>query len=130
MLNVRRPLGLYDVGLMGLVGSDSERKSRKGYVAALSRGEERTWDTGNTYYFLKYYYQPYTTYVSHTMEGMADYMHGFKGIGAGIHYTVAPNWLLQAEYYSLKDLINGDKNHTIWLALSYYFPIMRLIEYV
>lgn len=121
MLNVRRPLGLYDVGLMGLVGSDSERKSRKGYVAALSRGEERTWDTGNTYYFLKYYYQPYTTYVSHTMEGMADYMHGFKGIGAGIHYTVAPNWLLQAEYYSLKDLINGDKNHTIWLALSYYF---------
>ena len=28
---------------------------------------------------------------------------------------------LQAEYYSLKDLINGDKNHTIWLALSYYF---------
>lgn len=121
MLNVRRPLGLYDVGLMGLVGSDSERKSQKGYVAALFRGEERTWDTGNTYYFLKYYYQPYTTYVSHTMEGMADYMHGFKGIGAGIHYTVAPNWLLQAEYYSLKDLINGDKNHTIWLALSYYF---------
>lgn len=121
MLNVHRPLGgLYDLGLMGLLGED-ERTSEKGYVVSLTRGKEKTWERGNTYYFLKYYHQPYTTYVSHTMDGLADYMDGFEGIGAGIHYTVKPDWLLQAEYYNLKDLEDGGRNHTFWLALSYYF---------
>lgn len=121
MLNVHRPLGgLYDLGLMGLLGED-ESRSEKGYVVSLTRGKENTWQRGNTYYFLKYYHQPYTTYVLHTMNGLADYMDGFEGIGAGIHYTVKPDWLLQAEYYNLKDLEEGGRNHTFWLALSYYF---------
>lgn len=121
MLNVHRPLGgLYDLGLMGLLGED-ESRSEKGYVVSLTRGKEKTWQRGNTYYFLKYYHQPYTTYVLHTMNGLADYMDGFEGIGAGIHYTVKSDWLLQAEYYNLKDLEEGGRNHTFWLALSYYF---------
>ena len=121
MLNVHRPLGgLYDLGLMGLLGED-ESRSEKGYVVSLTRGKENTWQRGNAYYFLKYYHQPYTTYVSHTMNGLADYMDGFEGIGAGIHYTAKPDWLLQAEYYNLKDLEEGGRNHTFWLALSYYF---------
>lgn len=121
MLNVHRPLGgLYDLGLMGLLGED-ESRSEKGYVVSLTRGKENTWQRGNAYYFLKYYHQPYTTYVLHTMNGLADYMDGFEGIGAGIHYTVKPDWLLQAEYYNLKDLEDGGRNHTFWLALSYYF---------
>lgn len=121
MLNVHRPLGgLYDLGLMGLLGED-ESRSEKGYVVSLTRGKENTWQRGNAYYFLKYYHQPYTTYVSHTMNGLADYMDGFEGIGAGIHYTVKPDWLLQAEYYNLKDLEEGGRNHIFWLALSYYF---------
>lgn len=121
MLNVHRPLGgLFNLGLMGLLGED-ERTSEKGYVVSLTRGKENTWQRGNTYYFLKYYHQPYTTYVLHTMNGLADYMDGFEGIGAGIHYTVKPDWLLQAEYYNLKDLEGGGRNHTFWLALSYYF---------
>lgn len=121
VLNVHRPLGgLYDLGLMGLLGED-ESRSEKGYVVSLTRGKENTWRRGNAYYFLKYYHQPYTTYVSHTMNGLADYMDGFEGIGAGIYYTVKPDWLLQAEYYNLKDLEEGGRNHTFWLALSYYF---------
>lgn len=121
MLNVHRPLGgLFDLGLMGLLGED-ESRSEKGYVVSLTRGKENTWQRGNAYYFLKYYHQPYTTYVLHTMNGLADYMDGFEGIGAGIHYTVKPDWLLQAEYYNLKDLEKGGRNHTFWLALSYYF---------
>ncbi len=121
MLNVHRPLGgLYDLGLMGLLGED-ESRSEKGYVVSLTRGKENTWRRGNAYYFLKYYHQPYTTYVSHTMNGLADYMDGFEGIGAGIYYTVKPDWLLQAEYYNLKDLEEGGRNHTFWFALSYYF---------
>ena len=68
MLNVHRPLGgLYDLGLMGLLGED-ESRSEKGYVVSLTRGKENTWQRGNAYYFLKYYHQPYTTYVSHTMN--------------------------------------------------------------
>lgn len=121
MANVRRPWGAYNLGLMGLLGSDSTHSSQKGFVASISKGEERTWEKGNRYYFLKYYYQPYTTYVSHTMEGMADYMHGFKGIGAGFHYTPKENWLFQLEYYNLEDIENGGRNHTLWVALNYYF---------
>lgn len=121
MLNVHRPLGgLFDLGLMGLLGED-ESRSEKGYVVSLTRGKENTWQRGNAYYFLKYYHQPFTTYVLHTMNGLADYMDGFEGIGAGIHYTVKPDWLLQAEYYNLKDLEEGGRDHTFWLALSYYF---------
>lgn len=44
MLNVHRPLGgLYDLGLMGLLGED-ERTSEKGYVVSLTRGKEKTWE--------------------------------------------------------------------------------------
>lgn len=120
MLSLHRPWGAFDAGVMGLLGEE-KNASEKGYVFTLSKGEDQTWKTGNLYYFLKYYHQPYTTYISHTMEGMADYMRGFEGFGAGIHYTVAPDWLLQGAYYSLKDLENDSKNHTIWVALSYYF---------
>lgn len=120
MINLHHPLGSWDLGVMGLLGEE-KNASEKGYVFTLSHGEDQTWNKGNLYYYLKYYHQPYTTYVSHTMEGMADYMHGFKGFGAGVHYTVAPDWLLQGAYYSLKDLENDSKNHTIWVALSYYF---------
>lgn len=120
MVSLHRPWGIFDAGVMGLLGED-KNTSEKGYVFTLSQGKDQTWKTGNLYYYLKYYHQPYTTYVSHTMEGMADYMRGFKGFGAGIHYTVAPNWLLQGAYYSLKDLENDSKNHTLWVALSYYF---------
>ena len=120
MLKLHRPWGAYDLGIMGLVGEDKSR-SEKGYVISLTRGEEKSWEKGNKYYFLKYYHQPYTTYVSHTMEGMADYMSGFEGIGLGMQYTVAPDWLLQASYYNLKDLDDGGRNRTLWLALSYYF---------
>ncbi len=120
MLKLHRPWGAYDFGVMGLVGEDRSR-SEKGYVLSLTRGEEKSWEKGNKYYFLKYYHQPYTTYVSHTMEGMADYMNGFEGIGLGMQYTVAPDWVMQASYYNLKDLEDGGRNHTLWLALSYYF---------
>lgn len=120
MLSLHRPWGIFDAGVMGLLGEE-KNASEKGYVFTLAHGEDRTWKPGNLYYYLKYYHQPYTTYVSHTMEGMADYMRGFEGFGAGVHYTVAPDWLLQGAYYSLKDLENDSKNHTIWVALSYYF---------
>lgn len=120
MLKYNRAFERLNTGVMTLWGKDSNQ-SKLGYVLTVSKGEERTWVKGNRYYFLKYYYQPYTTYVSHTMTGMADFMHGFKGIGAGMQYTLAENWLLQGEYYRLQDIENGARNHTIWVALSYYF---------
>ena len=120
MLKYNKAFERFNMGIMTLWGRDTNQ-SKLGYILTLSKGEERTWVKGNRYYFLKYYYQPYTTYVSHTMTGMADFMHGFKGIGAGMQYTLAENWLLQGEYYRLQDIENGARNHTIWAALSYYF---------
>lgn len=121
MVNMHHLLGSWNFGAMGLYGTDG-RNSHGGYVFSLWRGIQREWVKGNKYYFIKYYYQPYTTYVSHTMEGMAGYMPGgFKGIGAGYYYTLAPNWVLQMEAYRLKDPETGANNHTFWIALSYFF---------
>lgn len=120
MANVRHPLGIFDVGAMGLFGADDDT-SKAGYVLSLSKGEERSWEKGNKYWFLKYYHQPYTTYVSHTMNGLADYLYGFRGWGTGYYYTLMPNLVLQLEYYRLHALDSDKSGNTFWAALSYYF---------
>lgn len=55
------------------------------------------------------------------MNGMADYMNGFKGVGAGLSYTLQRDLVASLEYYHLKDLTDHDTNNTIWFGLSYYF---------
>lgn len=122
MFNYRMPLGgWYHLGAMYLYGHDDEADGGSGYVFTLSRGREDSWSRGNLYAYLKYYYQPEATYVEHTMNGMADYMHGFKGLGFGLSYTVARDWVASLEYDRLEDLKYGHRNNTLWLALSYFF---------
>jgi hypothetical protein len=122
MLNYRRPLGGWmNFGAMLLHGNDDEADGGTGYVFTLSRGKENSWLKGNVYGYIKYYYQPEATYVEHTMNGMADYMHGFKGPGIGLSYTLKKDWVLSMEYDHLRDLQDNDSNNTFWAGLSYYF---------
>ena len=121
MMNIRHPWKNWNFGVMALYGTNAEEK-KLGYVFSLEKGIWREWVQGNKQYFIKYYYQPHTTYISHTMNGMADYMPGgFQGIGTGYYYTLKKNWVLQLEAYRLHDIETGVNNHSVWIALSYYF---------
>lgn len=122
MANFRKPLGWLDFSAMYLRGSDSQLGSGNGYVLTLSHGREDSWNPGAYRIYGKYYYQPFSTYVEHTMNGMADFMTGgFRGYGFGYTYTLKKDWVLGLEYDSLWDLATHERNNTIWGSLSYYF---------
>lgn len=132
MGNYRRPLGIFDFGAMVLHGRDQAAGNGTGYVFTLERPGAGAWRPGSYSYWLKYYRQPSATYVSHTMNGMADYMNydasgsgplrgGFRGWGAGWSYTVKKNLLFSLEYYDLQDLTTRERSRTIWAALTGYF---------
>ncbi len=133
MLNYRKPIGDFDLGLMFLRGHDSAAKSGNGFVATIAHGMHNTWRPGSSSYWLKYYRQPSSTYVQHTMNGMADYMNfdatpygmptrgGFKGFGLGYEYTIKPDLVFSLEYYNITDLWTDKRSSTIWGALTYFF---------
>lgn len=122
MLGYEMPLGgWWRVGAQYLLGHDETEPGGSGGVFSLSRGEENSWEKGNLYTYAKYYYQPRATYVEHTMNGVADYMHGFKGYGLGLSYTLTRDWVLSLEYDDLEDLQYGTRSRTLWAGLSYYF---------
>ena len=123
MARAHQKMGDVDVGAMILYGKD-RGKQGTGYVVSVSNGTEKNWQPRNRSWWLKYYYQPYETYYSHTMNGTADVMRrygGFKGIGAGYSYTLSKDWLFNLEYYHLWDIDTNKQSNTIWGALTHYF---------
>ena len=132
MLNYRKPIGAFDFGAMLLHGRDHAAGNGTGYVFSLERGGVSAWRPGSSSYFLKYYRQPSSTYVSHTMNGAADYMSydaalrgpvrgGFRGWGVGWSYTVKKDLNFSIEYFHLWDLQTHERSRTIWGALTRYF---------
>ena len=132
MLNYRKPIGAFDFGAMLLHGRDHAAGNGTGYVFSLERGGASAWRPGSSSYFLKYYRQPSATYVSHTMNGMADYMSydatgdgpgrgGFRGWGAGLSYTLQKDLMFGLEYYDLFDLDTARRSRTVWASLTGYF---------
>ena len=104
------------------MGHDETEPGGSGGVFSLSRGEENSWEKGNLYTYAKYYYQPRATYVEHTMNGVADYMHGFKGYGLGLSYTLTRD-CPELEYDDLEDLQYGTRSRTLWAG----FPTISRI---
>lgn len=105
------------------IGSDlSDNDGRKhGFVGTVSFGAVKSWKPGTDEISFKYYYQPKGTYIAHTMTGLADYMDGFKGPAIIYYRTLFRNVVLDMEYYYLRELTTGDKGHTWWTSVSYYF---------
>lgn len=131
MLNYRKPVGAFDFGAMLLHGRDHAAGNGTGYVFTLAKAGG-AWRPGSSSYWLKYYHQPSATYVSHTMNGAADYMNydasgrgarrgGFRGWGTGWSYTVKKDLIFALEYYDLNDLTTGRRSRTIWGSLTGYF---------
>ena len=132
MLNYLKPIGAFDFGAMLLHGRDHAAGNGTGYVFSLERGGASAWRPGSSSYFLKYYRQPSSTYVSHTMNGAADYMSydaalrgpvrgGFRGWGVGWSYTVKKDLNFSIEYFHLWDLQTHERSRTLWGALTGYF---------
>ena len=131
MGNLRVPVGNFDFGAMLLHGVDRAAGNGTGYVLTLAKNGDG-WRAGSLSYWLKYYRQPSSTYVSHTMNGMADYMSydasglgprrgGFRGWGAGLSYTLQKDLMLGLEYYDLFDLDTKRRSRTVWASLTGYF---------
>lgn len=115
-------MGNFSIGAIALAatkeGSDG---SKSGFVGTLRYGRNRSWIPKTYEFFAKYYDQAESTYFGHTMVGLADRMHGFKGVGCGCYYTIAPEVVYGIEYYDLKEKSSGKKGRTIWNHVSFYF---------
>ena len=95
--------------------------NRHGFVLTAGVGRLQSWEPGTDEFMIKYYHQPKGTYVAHTMTGLANYMDGFKGLGATYYRTLFPNVVWGMEYYRLKDLLTNENGNTFWTQVSYYF---------
>ncbi|MBQ7480207.1 MAG: translation initiation factor IF-2 [Selenomonadaceae bacterium] len=116
MANYRQRLGLFDAGLMLLHGRKSDG-SGTGFVFSLGYTPEDSWRPKSFSYWLKYYRQPSSTYISHTMSGTADILlpyGGFRGWGLGCDYNLTRDWNLGLEFYHLQDLSRGHTSNTFW----------------
>ena len=109
---------------MLLHGQDKGRSGKTGYVLTLGYTPQNSWQPHTYSSWLKYYYQPGSTYIRHTMNGRADDMRdngGFKGWGIGISYNLPAAWTLGLEFYRLQDLDWGRRSNTIWFAVTKSF---------
>lgn len=128
MGNYHHNLGIFDLGGMLLRGRESGNDGRTGYVFSLAYAPQNSWRPYTYNSWLKYYYQPRSTYVNHTMNGMAGAMSGrggFKGWGWGCNYNLPDDWSLGLELYHLQDLDIGHSSNTIWGSVTKYFKNYR-----
>ncbi|HBS58646.1 MAG TPA: S-layer protein, partial [Firmicutes bacterium] len=95
--------------------------NRNGYVLSFNYGDLKTWRPGTYDLFAKYYNQPQGTYLAHGMNGIGNWLQGFRGYGLGVHYTFAENLVGGMEYFDLRDKVTGGNAQTWWNQLTYYF---------
>ena len=124
MGNYYHNIGVMDAGIMLLHGRDKGQSGKNGYVITLGYTPEKSWRPHVYSGWMKYYYQPKSTYISHTMNGMADNMRGyggFKGWGIGINYNLTTEWTVGLELYRLRDIDFGRPSNTVWFFITRTF---------
>ena len=95
-----------------------------GYVATLSYKGAKASDKGSFGVWTKYYDQASTTYVLHTTDAYHDKLDvagGFKGLGAGVNYTLAKNIVGIVEYYDLDSKVGDLNSKTLWSEIDFTF---------
>ena len=114
--------GDFRLGGMFLAADKSyEYLGSTGFVGVLSYRKLKSWRPGSYTLYARYYDQPYTTYRTHTMNGLADSMKGFRGYGVGLAYALFPEVVLTAEYYHLQDKFDDQWGNTLWSSVIYNF---------
>ena len=116
------------LGAMYLKGSDEfvnfygDDFDDDGYVATVSYKGAKASEPGSWGVSASYYDQGMTTYMDHTMNGLADSMMGFKGYSVMANYTFAKNIVGQIEWYDLEEKEAPERDaETLWAQLVFTF---------
>lgn len=110
------------LGAMLLGTNEADELGHKyGYVLSALYGDLKSWRPGTHELEFKLYRQPTGTYIVHTMEGLANYMDGFKGYGILYHLAISKEIVWGLEYYNLTDLVSGENGRTFWTDVTLNF---------
>ena len=122
----------FKLGAMYLNGDeDGYKGSDDGYVVTASYKGAKAAKVGSWGLVAKYYDQGASTYVDHTMNGLADDFvgtsdlakecEGFKGYSVAANYTFAKNIVGQVEYYDLEAKEGNKDAQTLWSQVVFTF---------
>ena len=114
----------FSLGAMYLKGDDYVKSGLDddGYVVTASYKGAKASQPGSWGLVAKYYDQGATTYIDHTMNGLADYMMGFKGYSVAANYTFAKNIVGQVEWYDLEEKEQAEcEAETLWAQVIFTF---------
>ena len=117
----------FKLGAMYLNGDvDGYDGDDDGYVVTASYKGAKAAQVGSWGLVARYYDQGATTYVKHTMNGLAgdyrnDLSEGFDGYSVTANYTLAKNIVAQVEYYDLEAKETGKDAETIWSQVVFTF---------
>ena len=110
----------FKLGAMYLNGDDD------GFVVTASYKGAKAAKAGSWGLVAKYYDQGASTYIDHTMNGLADNKlftgdEGFKGYSVAANYTFAKNIVGQVEYYDLEQKEGNKDAQTLWSQVVFTF---------
>ena len=121
-----------------LHGDDQLDGDNNGYVVGLAYRGAKAAKPGSWGVYAKYYDQPASTYLEHTIDGYSplafeelsyngvddpDYTHtdGFKGYEVGANVALAKNIVAAVKYYDLEGREGNVDEETIWSEVVFTF---------
>lgn len=117
----------FKLGAMYLNGDkDGYKGDDDGFVVTASYKGAKAAKVGSWGLVAKYYDQGASTYIDHTMNGLADNglfntTEGFKGYSVAANYTFAKNIVGQVEYYDLEQKEGNKDAQTLWSQVVFTF---------
>ena len=117
----------FKLGAMYLNGDkDGYKGDDDGFVVTASYKGAKAAKAGSWGLVAKYYDQGASTYIDHTMNGLADNKlftgdEGFKGYSVAANYTFAKNIVGQVEYYDLEQKEGTKDAQTLWSQVVFTF---------
>ena len=117
----------FKLGAMYLNGDkDGYKGDDDGFVVTASYKGAKAAKAGSWGLVAKYYDQGASTYIDHTMNGLADNAlftgdEGFKGYSVAANYTFAKNIVGQVEYYDLEQKEGNKDAQTLWSQVVFTF---------
>ena len=119
----------FKLGAMYLNGDkDGYKGDDDGFVVTASYKGAKAAKAGSWGLVAKYYDQGASTYIDHTMNGLADNKlftsntaEGFKGYSVAANYTFAKNIVGQVEWYDLEQKEGNKDAQTLWSQVVFTF---------
>ena len=117
----------FKLGAMYLNGDkDKYDGDDDGFVVTASYKGAKAAKAGSWGLVAKYYDQGASTYIDHTMNGLADNKlftsaEGFKGYSVAANYTFAKNIVGQVEWYDLEQKEGNKDAQTLWSQVVFTF---------